>query len=81
MCSGTRQCDTAVIGVYRPNEHIQHIYTVITHIPGYANEIGESFRPVIPVQYVNLSYAVAIAYVLADCADKTYKKYEVCMRR
>lgn len=26
---------------------------------------------------MNLSYAVAIAYVLADCADKTYKKYEV----
>lgn len=47
---------------------------------GYANEIGEAFRPVIPVQYVNLSYAVAVAYVLADCADKTYKKYNVNTR-
>ncbi|VVC97830.1 unnamed protein product [Leptidea sinapis] len=37
---------------------------------GYANEVGESFRPLIPVKVVRASYAVAFAYGLADTADK-----------
>lgn len=44
---------------------------------GYANEIGESFRPVIPKVFVHLSYAVAVMYVLAECGDKSWKMYNV----
>ncbi|ETV71640.1 hypothetical protein, variant [Aphanomyces astaci] len=36
---------------------------------GYANELGESFRPLFP-GCVGPSYAVAIAYVLGDTFDK-----------
>lgn len=44
---------------------------------GYSNEVGESFRPLVPKKVVNLSYAVAIAYVCGDCFDKTVKTYQV----
>lgn len=44
---------------------------------GYANEVGESFRPLIPKKIVNLSYGIAISYVIADCTDKTIKTYRV----
>lgn len=37
---------------------------------GYANELGESFRPLVPHAWVHASYAVAIAYVLGDTYDK-----------
>ncbi|XP_026754585.1 mitochondrial fission process protein 1 [Galleria mellonella] len=40
---------------------------------GYSNEVGESFRPVLPVKVVRASYGVAFAYVLADTADKSWK--------
>ncbi|CAG9558932.1 unnamed protein product [Danaus chrysippus] len=43
---------------------------------GYANEVGESFRAVVPVQVVRASYAVAFGYVLADTADKSWKMYK-----
>lgn len=46
-------------------------------IEGYANEIGEAFRPVIKKIFVHASYAVAISYVLADTADKSKKQYDV----
>ena len=36
---------------------------------GYANEVGESFRPVLP-QMVVPSYAVSFGYVLCDTIDK-----------
>ncbi|KDO33891.1 hypothetical protein SPRG_01771 [Saprolegnia parasitica CBS 223.65] len=39
---------------------------------GYANELGESFRPVFPA-LVAPSYAVAFAYVAADTYDKASK--------
>lgn len=44
---------------------------------GYSNELGESFRPLIKKWVVNLSYGVAVAYVLADVQDKTRKMYNV----
>lgn len=44
--------------------------------PGYSNELGESFRPLIKKSYVHSTYAVAIAYVFADTADKSMKSYE-----
>ncbi|NXJ15380.1 MTFP1 protein, partial [Odontophorus gujanensis] len=37
---------------------------------GYANEVGESFRPIVPLAAVWASYGVATAYVTADAIDK-----------
>ncbi|XP_064621101.1 mitochondrial fission process protein 1-like [Lineus longissimus] len=39
---------------------------------GYANEVGESFRPLIPVSVVNLSYVIASGYVLAHAVNEGY---------
>ncbi len=39
---------------------------------GYANEVGEAFRPIYP-RFVPWSYAVAFGYVGCDVADKTMK--------
>lgn len=44
---------------------------------GYTNELGESFRPLIKTWMVNVTYGVAIAYVLADAQDKSRKAYKV----
>ncbi|NXA11690.1 MTFP1 protein, partial [Sapayoa aenigma] len=40
---------------------------------GYANEVGESFRSLVPVSVVWASYGVATAYVTADAIDKGRK--------
>lgn len=37
---------------------------------GYANEVGEAFRPLVPVEVVYFSYFAAISYILADTFDK-----------
>ncbi|NXA38059.1 MTFP1 protein, partial [Eudromia elegans] len=37
---------------------------------GYANEVGESFRALVPAALVRASYGVATAYVTADAVDK-----------
>jgi hypothetical protein len=37
---------------------------------GYANEVGESFRALIHVNWVRFSYVVASSYVCADAASK-----------
>mmetsp|Transcript_16514 Transcript_16514/g.33840 ORF Transcript_16514/g.33840 Transcript_16514/m.33840 type:complete len:152 (-) Transcript_16514:103-558(-) len=39
---------------------------------GYANELGESFRPIFP-RAVLPSYVVAFGYVLGDATDKAQK--------
>ncbi|XP_013791081.1 mitochondrial fission process protein 1-like [Limulus polyphemus] len=44
---------------------------------GYANEVGESFRALVPVSVVHFSYVVASCYVLADTADKVIKEKQV----
>ncbi|XP_049838519.1 mitochondrial fission process protein 1 [Schistocerca gregaria] len=44
---------------------------------GYTNEVGESFRPLIHVKWVYLSYGIASAYVVADTTDKTYKVFKI----
>lgn len=41
---------------------------------GYANELGESFRPIVP-RAVLPSYCVAFAYVLGDTGDKATKAW------
>lgn len=38
---------------------------------GYANEVGEAFRSLVPGWTVGLSYAIASGYVLADTAHKS----------
>mmetsp|Transcript_59446 Transcript_59446/g.140069 ORF Transcript_59446/g.140069 Transcript_59446/m.140069 type:complete len:167 (-) Transcript_59446:61-561(-) len=43
---------------------------------GYANELGESFRPLISRFLYRGSYVVAGTYVLADSADKTIKAFK-----
>ncbi|KAK2581922.1 hypothetical protein KPH14_002377 [Odynerus spinipes] len=43
---------------------------------GYANEVGEAFRNLIPKYLVWLSYGVSSGYVLADTADKSYRVYK-----
>jgi len=40
---------------------------------GYANEVGEAFRPLVPVELVYFSYFAAISYILADTVDKGRK--------
>ncbi|KAG7388078.1 Mitochondrial fission process protein 1 [Phytophthora pseudosyringae] len=41
---------------------------------GYANELGESFRPIVP-RLVVPSYLVAFGYVLGDTFDKASKAH------
>ncbi|KAH9503160.1 Mitochondrial fission process protein 1 [Bulinus truncatus] len=43
---------------------------------GYANEVGESFRFMVPVKVVWFSYVVSSGYVLADALDKGYKVWK-----
>ncbi|RXM96372.1 Mitochondrial fission process protein 1 [Acipenser ruthenus] len=40
---------------------------------GYANEVGEAFRALVPVGMVWASYGVATVYVTADAVDKGKK--------
>ncbi|NWI14160.1 MTFP1 protein, partial [Crypturellus soui] len=40
---------------------------------GYANEVGEAFRALVPAALVWASYGVATAYVSADAVDKGRK--------
>lgn len=37
---------------------------------GYANELGEAFRPLIPSWIVASSYVVAFGYAAGDAVDK-----------
>lgn len=43
---------------------------------GYANEVGESFRPILP-RFVVPSYLVSFGYVGMDTLDKTRKELEI----
>ncbi|RUS77871.1 hypothetical protein EGW08_014384 [Elysia chlorotica] len=43
---------------------------------GYANEVGEAFRVLVPVSVVKLSYVVASGYVVADSFDKGFKVWK-----
>lgn len=43
----------------------------------YSSDIGESMRPVLRPQLVNLSYGVAIAYVLADTGIEVRRKHHI----
>ncbi|KAG7206894.1 hypothetical protein KM043_000791 [Ampulex compressa] len=43
---------------------------------GYANEVGEAFRSIVPKSIVWFSYIVSSGYVLADTIDKGLKVYK-----
>ncbi|GAB6029299.1 Mitochondrial fission process protein 1 [Chamberlinius hualienensis] len=43
---------------------------------GYANEVGEAFRSLVPLSLVRLSYAIASGYVVADTVDKALKMFK-----
>ncbi|KAJ8312458.1 hypothetical protein KUTeg_009831 [Tegillarca granosa] len=38
----------------------------VLYLIGYANEVGEAFRSMINVNFVRLSYGIAIGYVISD---------------
>ena len=44
---------------------------------GYANEVGEAVRPLVPVGFVWSTYVIAIGYAAADTYDKASYEYEV----
>jgi hypothetical protein len=44
---------------------------------GYANEVGEAFRPIIPKQLVLFTYGVAFVYGTADAGHKGTTTYQV----
>jgi fission process protein 1 len=64
--TGDGEVDTVLVDLYRD--------TPLRYM-GYANEVGEAFRPIVP-RLVVPSYAVAIAYVLADTQDKGRAAYQ-----
>jgi len=43
---------------------------------GYSNEVGEAFRPLVGNLGANLTYVVAVGYVLADSSDKAIKSQQ-----
>ena len=46
------------------------MYLMLLESVGYANEVGESFRALIHVNWVRFSYVVSSSYVCADAASK-----------
>lgn len=42
---------------------------------GYANEVGEAFRALVPTRAVWFTYGLACAYVGCDTADKSYTEF------
>ncbi|CAM1293157.1 MTFP1 (predicted) [Pycnogonum litorale] len=63
------------------DEHKNHKDDIFRDSPlrymGYANEVGESFRALVPVIFVRLSYVAATGYVLADTLDKSANMYRL----
>jgi hypothetical protein len=43
---------------------------------GYSNEVGEAFRPLVGNLAANLTYVVAVGYVVADSIDKAVKSQQ-----
>eukprot|EP00466_Bigelowiella_natans_P017652 jgi/Bigna1/141176/aug1.61_g15884 len=60
---------------------------MITHLVrfsrylGYANELGEAFRPLVSTTFVRGTYGVSTAYVLADTYDKVQRCKKVLRRK
>ena len=54
--------------------------TFLIFFPGYANEVGEAFRSIVPNSIVWFSYAIASGYVLADTINNGLKAYQASER-
>ena len=50
---------------------------MLVSLQGYANEVGEAFRSLVPGWAVGASYALATAYVVADTAHKAHLTWKV----
>ena len=72
-----RDMNDAAVRVRSPAETAGEEYDVFKHSLlryfGYANELGESFRPLVHSRWVAFSYLVAGTYVAADTGDKYLK--------
>ncbi|KAJ1358487.1 hypothetical protein KIN20_016920 [Parelaphostrongylus tenuis] len=44
---------------------------------GYANEIGEAFRSILPLVAVRATYVVSFGYACADALDKSSRVYRI----
>ncbi|VDM46000.1 unnamed protein product [Toxocara canis] len=58
-------------------QHIDVYRDTPIRLLGYANEVGEAFRALVPVNLVRFSYVVAFGYVCADTADKSRKSFRL----
>lgn len=80
ICTETLHCDIVVCNFFSwsiTHNTFDSPHSVYCIHLGYSNEVGESFRPLIPKAFVHLSYAMAISYVVAECADKSVKTFQV----
>lgn len=58
-----------------PESHVDVFRDTPLRYLGYANELGEAFRPIYP-RLLTPSYGVAFAYVGADSVMKTWSAYQ-----
>lgn len=49
----------------------------MNNFSGYANEVGEAFRSLVPKSIVWFSYVISSGYVVADTIHKGVKVYQV----
>lgn len=77
--SDSREFEEMRRDVEKVNKQVDIFRDTAVRYCGYSNEVGESFRPIIHRSIVQFSYAIAIVYVIADCADKTIKIYQVSL--
>ncbi|KUF92840.1 Mitochondrial fission process protein 1 [Phytophthora nicotianae] len=65
----------------KDEQHVPDIWrdSLVRYL-GYANELGESFRPIVP-RLVVPSYLVAFGYVLGDTFDKATKAHAKAMEQ
>jgi len=68
--AGKDQTATAVNGVTPAPAPVDLYRDTPVRYLGYANEVGEAFRPLINVRLVHATYGVAILYAMADSWDK-----------
>lgn len=48
----------------------------MSRFSAYASDVGEAFRPVVPVRVVNATYAISFGYVGCDIAYRGYQAHK-----
>ena len=66
---------SGLVGAKKKEVKVDIYRDTLLRYAGYANEVGEAFRPMVP-RWVLPSYGVAIVYVIADAQDKTRAAYQ-----